>query len=185
MMDMNGYTFSLYNMFLGEHFVPIFLFEIFLRTFIMYSYTLVNIRLLRTRSVAQLTSFELIIVIALGSAVGDPMFYPEIPLINCMVAITTIVALTKGISIITQMNDPLEKLIVGDPIMILKNGELLPKKLRKANLSIEELNARLRNKGIKNTGQVEYAFIETSGQLSVIEAAEPREGTSTLNHFDI
>lgn len=183
--SLQTYCFDCYRIFLGTHFVPFFLVEVMLRTTIMYTYTLVNIRLFRTRTIAQLTSFELIIVIALGSAVGDPMFYAEIPLINGMVTITTIVILTKLISVLTERSDRFETLIEGQPRLVIKNGEILKQALRKADISQEELFARLRYRGIENTGQVHYAFIENSGQMSVIEAKNPKEGVSTLNHFEV
>ena len=175
---------SFKKMFLGTNFVPLFLFEIALRTSIMYLYTIINIRLFRTRSIAQLTSFELIIVIALGSAVGDPMFYPEIPLINGMITITTIVILTKFISMVARSNDPFESIVVGQPIVLIKDGEILQDNVTHADISKEELNARLRYHGIKNTGEVAYAVLEVSGQLSVITAEHPKKGISTLNHFE-
>lgn len=185
MPGLENYCFSLQKIFFGEIFEPCFLAEIILRTTIMYTYTLINIRLFRTRSLAQLTSFELIIVIALGSAVGDPMFYPDIPLINGMLTITTIVILTKLISVLTERSDTFETIIEGQPRLVIKNGEIIKEALRQANISKEELFARLRFKGIENTGQVHYAFIENSGQLSVINANNPIDGVSTLNHFKV
>ena len=183
-MNWDSYTLDFVKMFLGKQFVPIFLLEIVIRTSIMYLYTLINIRLFRTRSIAQLTSFELLIVIALGSAIGDPMFYPEIPLINGMITISTIVILTKLISMLTERSQTFELLMEGHPILIIEQGEIIKANLRTKDISEEELFARLRLKGIKNIGQVEYAFIETSGQLSVIEYKESKPGLSTLNHID-
>ena len=184
MLELENYYFCCQDIFFGKVFMPLFFAEIALRTAVMYLYTLLNIRLFRTRTIAQLTSFELIIVIALGSAVGDPMFYSETPLINGMVTITTIVLLTKFISMLTRF-DALEKMIEGEPRLLIKDGEIIKPALRKSDISLEELFSRLRYRGIENTGQVLYAFLETSGQMSVILAKQPKEGVSTLNHFDI
>ncbi len=183
-MDWTTYSADLYTMFFGKQLNLFFLGEVVIRTAIMYGYTLLNIRLFRTRSIAQLTSFELIIVIALGSAIGDPMFYPEIPLINGMVTITTIVLLTKLISILTERSSIFQLLLEGEPVLIIEQGELIKANLRSKDISEEELFARLRLRGIKNIGQIEYAFIETSGQLSIIEYETPKPGMSTLNHID-
>lgn len=185
MLELEKYYFCCQDIFFGKNFIPLFLAEIALRTSIMYLYTLINIRLFRTRTIAQLTSFELIVVIALGSAVGDPMFYSETPLINGMITVTTIVLLTKFISILSERFDAFEKLIEGQPRLIIKNGEVLKTALRKSDISLEELFSRLRYRGIENTGQILYAFLETSGQISVIQAKEPKKGLSTLNNFDV
>lgn len=171
-------------MFFGKEPVSImFLVEIMLRTAIMYFYTLVNIRLFRARTITQLTSFELIIVIAFGTAMGDPMFYTDVPLINGMVCVTVMVLLTKFAAILTARYDTMERLIEGVSIMVIKNGEIIKAGMSQANLSEEELFERLRLHGIKNVGQIEYAFLEASGQLSIITSKEPKNGTSTLNHL--
>lgn len=171
------------EMFLGKQFIPLFLLEVIFRTTFMYLYTLINIRLFHSQNIAQLTSFELIIVIALGAAVGDPMFYPTTPMIYGMITITTIIIITKLITTLTEKSDTFELLVEGKPIMVIKHGELVKENLHSANISPEELFSFLRLRGIKNVGQVEYAFIETSGQVSVIEYAQPKQGISTLDHF--
>lgn len=179
-------TFDLYRMFFGPSlsFSYIILAEIAFRTATMYLYTLFNIRIFRTRNVAQLTLSDLIIVIALGSAVGDPMMYVNVPLIQAMISITTIVMITKGISILVEHNNTIEKMIEGEEITIIKHGEMLKQNMRKANLSQDDLFARLRLHGVQNTGEITYAFLETSGLLSIIKAKVPIEGTSTLHHLD-
>ena len=183
MIGLEDYLFNFHKVILGDPFVPYFLIEIILRSTTMYTYTLINLRLMRTRCMAQLTTFELVIVIALGSAVGDPMFYPEVPLIYGMVTITTMILLTKFISIITERNEMIETIIEGQPRMVIKHGEILKDKLRHADISKEELFSRLRYHGIRNVGQIDYAFIENSGKLSIIRSNHPKEGDSTLDHW--
>lgn len=181
-MDNNSLidTFDLTRMVLGTQTSCILLAEIALRTGIMYLYTLINIRIFKTRNIAQLTLADLIIVIALGSAVGDPMMYINVPLVQAMVSITTIILITKGIAILVEHNNFAEKMIEGEEITLIKNGELLKNNMRTANLSQDELFARLRLHGIQNTGEITYAFLETSGQVSIIKAKTSTEGVSTL-----
>lgn len=176
---------NVYHMFLGKEPLQIaFLFEIIIRTTVMYFYTLVNIRVFRPRPITQQTSFELIIIIALGTALADPMFYPQIPLVVGMIAVTLLVLLTKIVAMLTEKSTILEKLIEGQPTLIIKNGTILKEQLHNIDLSEEELFEKLRLQGIKNIGHVEYAFIEASGQLSVIKDKNPKEGISTLNHIE-
>lgn len=176
--------FNLYRMLFGSSLSFFVLAEIALRTGIMYLYTLFNIRLFKTRNVAQLTLSDLIIVIALGTAVGDPMMYIHVPLIEAMISITTIVMLTKAISVLVENYNFIEKMVEGEEITIIKNGEILKENMHKASLSQDELFGRLRLNGIQNTGEITYAFLETSGLLSIIKAKVPSEGISTLNHLD-
>jgi uncharacterized membrane protein YcaP (DUF421 family) len=176
-------AFSLYNMFFGPDFSCFLLVEIIARTGIIYVYTLFNIRIFRTRNVAQLTLSDLIIVIALGTAVGDPMMYTNVPLIHAMISITTIVMFTKLIAVLVESHDGIEKLIEGEELLVIRNGEIITQNMKKANLTLEELFARLRLKGIKNTGEVNYAFLETSGLLSIIKTKTPTEGLSTYKEL--
>ena len=86
-MDEPVVAFDFGRMFLGDE-PPLFLLEIVLRTVVIYVYTLVLIRWIGSRSIGQLSLVEFLLVIALGSAVGDAMFYPDVPLIHCMIVIT-------------------------------------------------------------------------------------------------
>ena len=86
---MNWILDAAYNLFMGPTFEWLHLFEIIFRTVFMFCYTIANVRLMDKRSMGMLSSFEIIVIVALGSAVGDPMFYREIPLLYAMVVIST------------------------------------------------------------------------------------------------
>ena len=81
--------FDLMRMLVGGQ-PPLFFAEIVLRTLIVYAYTFGLVRWLGGRSVAQLSVIEFLLVIALGSAVGDAMFYPDVPLLHAMLVITPV-----------------------------------------------------------------------------------------------
>ena len=92
---------------------PLFLLEIAVRTVVIYVYTLVLIRWIGSRSIAQLSLVEFLLVIALGFAVGDAMFYPDVPLVHCIVVITVVVLLDKALSYLVARNPRLEDVIEG------------------------------------------------------------------------
>ncbi len=75
----------------------LFLGEIFVRTSIIYAYALVLIRWIGSRIVGQLSMVEFFLVIALGSAVGDPMFYHDVPMVHSMIVITVIVLFNRAV----------------------------------------------------------------------------------------
>jgi uncharacterized membrane protein YcaP (DUF421 family) len=70
---------------------PLFLLEIVFRTMVIYGYTMALMRWLGSRTIGQLSSIEFLLVIALGSAVGDAMFYPDVPLLHAIAVITVVV----------------------------------------------------------------------------------------------
>jgi uncharacterized membrane protein YcaP (DUF421 family) len=87
--------FDLQRMFLGD--LPWwFTAEVIVRTIIMYAYSLLLVRLVSRRAVGQLSLIEFLLVIALGSAVGDPMFYHDVPLLHGMAVVTVVVFLHAG-----------------------------------------------------------------------------------------
>jgi hypothetical protein len=100
-MPEKEYAFDLGRIFLGN--LPWFyLAEVILRTTVMYLYAL--LRLLGKRGMGQLAPFDFVIIIALGSAVGDPMFYPDVPVPHAMAVITVVVVLTRSVGFLTQRN---------------------------------------------------------------------------------
>jgi uncharacterized membrane protein YcaP (DUF421 family) len=99
-------------MFFGDE-PPLFLLEITFRTIVIYLYTLFLIRWVGSRSIAQLSLVEFLLVIALGSAVGDAMFYPDVPLFHCILVITVVVLLDKAIAFLISRNATLEDVIEG------------------------------------------------------------------------
>lgn len=181
---MSYFNIDWYRIFIGEtiNLGPVL--EIIFRTSFMYFYTILNIRLMDKRSMGQLSSFDIIIIIALGSSVGDPMCYTNVPLIQAMIAISTIVLVERILSKLTEKNELLQRFIIGNPVLIIKNGNLINNNLKKQNISLEELNSLLRLKGIKNIGEIECAYLEPSGNVSVIKAEKVSEGLSTVNHLE-
>jgi uncharacterized membrane protein YcaP (DUF421 family) len=100
--------------------------EITFRTVILYIYTLGILRLIGQRGMERLSSFDFAIVIAMGSAVGDPMFYPEVPLLHGMVVVTTILAVERGLSWITKRSQRAERTLEGVTMRVVKEGCIEP-----------------------------------------------------------
>jgi uncharacterized membrane protein YcaP (DUF421 family) len=124
----------------------------------------------------QLSPFDFVIVIALGSAVGDPMFYEEVPLVHTMLVITVVVGLQRVLGIITERSSRISRFIESEPSLLVNDGVIDRRALHHEQLECEELLASLRVHGIKQLGEVERAYIETSGHISVLRMAEPLPG---------
>ncbi|WP_316831730.1 DUF421 domain-containing protein [Pedobacter aquatilis] len=159
-------TFDFQRIFFGD--LPyLFLLEIIFRTAVMYTYTILLLRLLGKRSMGQLSTLELAIIICFGSAVGDPMMGKDIPIIHGMVVITTVALLQLGAEWIINRHKKLEHFMEGRPDCLVADGEIINKSLNKNSLSQEDLFRFLRNKDVEHLGQVKRAFFETSGLVSV------------------
>jgi uncharacterized membrane protein YcaP (DUF421 family) len=177
------YSFDLRRIFLGD--LPVwYLAEIVFRTSIIYLYTLLLIRVLGKRGLGQLSSFDFLIVIALGSAVGDPMFYDDVPLVHAMAVITVVVLLQRGVTWLTERSSVAERLIDGQPRRLVRAGVVDHANMREEQLDSEEVFAALRVQGVHQLGEVELAYIEPSGAFSVLRAAEPQPGRPLIARSD-
>lgn len=178
-MDDPVTAFDLGRMFFGDE-PPLFLVEIAVRTVIIYVYTLVLIRWIGGRSIGQLSLVEFLLVIALGSAVGDAMFYPDVPLVHSMVVITVVVLLDKVLSFLVSRNSTLEDAIEGASIEVVRDGLIRWRELEKMNLGHDELFEQLRLNKVERLGDVRAAYFETNGLLSVFRT-ETETGPASLS----
>ena len=167
------HSFDLYRIFLGDQ-PPGFFLEIMFRTVVMYLYVLLLLRLLGKRGMGQLSPFEFTIIIALGSAVGDPMFYPEVPLLHGLAAVTLVVALTRFVTYLSNRSESIEDFLEGQPCCVVEDGVLNLKSIDSERFSREELFMLLREKGVSQLGQVRRAYVEPSGGVSAFRWPEDR-----------
>ena len=167
--------FDLTRMFLGT--APIlFYLEILVRIAIVYAYTLLLLRWIGSRTIAQLSTVEFLLVIALGSAVGDSMFYAEVPLLHALFVVTVVILLNKAIDMLLYRSDTMKIAVDGRAVEVVRNGRMAKEGLAARNISVAELQEMLRLKGITNLGEIAMAYVEASGQMSVFTLERPRVG---------
>ena len=144
-----------------------FLPETILRTLIMFTVIVISLRILGKRGVKQLSVFELVVIIGLGSAAGDPMFYKDVGILPALIVFTMVVGLYSLITYIIGKNKKFELLVEGKPICLIKNGVFSIENFKKEILGADEFFAELRMQGVSHLGQVEEAIEESSGNISV------------------
>lgn len=175
-MQDTGYAFDLGRILLG-HRPWTFLLEIGLRTAVMYAFVLLIVRLLGKRGMGQLAPFDFVIVIALGSAAGDPMFYPDVPLLHALVAITAIVLFTRGLVHLTQRSQRLKDFVSATTTRLVCDGVMDLAAMEREGIGRSELFQALRANGLEHLGQAERAYLEPTGRISIFrqpaEAARP------------
>lgn len=144
-----------------------FLGETVLRTFIMFIVIILSLRLLGKRGVKQLSVFELVVIIGLGSAAGDPMFYKDVGILPSLVVFAMIISMYSFITFLIGKNKKFEKLVEGKPVCLINGGVFEIDNFKKEALGEDEFFAELRLKGISQLGQVEQAIEESSGEISL------------------
>ncbi len=175
---------DLQRMLFGDH-PPLFLVEIIVRTLIVYLYTLLLLRLLGSRTIGQLSTVEFLLVIALGSAVGDAMFYPDVPLLHALLVVTAVVLANKVLDIAMARSKRAEHVIDGTPRQAIRDGVIDRKFIHGATLSTSELFQQLRHKGVEHLGQVAGAYVEPDGVLTVFRHKDERPGLPIAPPWEI
>jgi uncharacterized membrane protein YcaP (DUF421 family) len=114
--------------------------------------------------------YELLIIIGLGSAIGEPMIYiQELTLTQAFTAIIIVVALFKLIDYLTIKSKRFEKFTEEDPTLLVKDGAYIEEGFRQARVTKGEFHAHMRTNGIKDISEVEESYLEITGQISFIK----------------
>lgn len=183
-MDQEIQIFDWARIFIGDK-PPIFLIEVVFRTTLIYFYALVLLRWLGSRTIGQLSTVELLLVIALGSAVGDAMFYPDVPLLHALLVITLIIGANKGLDLLIARSTRMEKVIDGVPEEAIRDGVICQAFINSSTLSMNELFQQLREQGVEHLGEVAHAFVETDGVLTVFRAKPGKLGLPIMPPWEI
>lgn len=146
----------------------------FIRVSILYILVLIIMRLMGKREIGQMQPFELVIAIMIADLASIPMSDVGIPITNGIIPILALLVFQLIISIINVKSVKLREVICGKPSILIYRGKIDEKELRKEKITINELEERLRQNDIFALADVEYAILETNGQLSVIQKPEKR-----------
>lgn len=159
-----------------------FLFEVIFRTTVMFIILLLTLKLTGKRGVKQLSVFETVIIIALGSAAGDPMFYEDVSIIPAIIVFLVIILLYRMVTWLTVKSKKFEEFIEGKIECLIKEGKFSVETFEKESLAYDEFFSELRVKSVEHLGQIKNAFIETSGEISIFyyEDEEVRAGLPIL-----
>jgi uncharacterized membrane protein YcaP (DUF421 family) len=149
-----------------------FLAETALRSFTMFVVILLSLRMLGKRGIKQLSVFELGVIIGLGSAAGDPMFYRDVGLLIGMLVFVVVIGLYRLITFLINRSNSFERFVEGKPSVIVKNGCFIVTNFRKEPIAHDEFFAQLRLHNVSHLGQIKLAILETSGEVSIFYFAD-------------
>ena len=146
--------------------------HLFLRTTILYAITLVIFRMMGKRSLANMAPFDLAVVIIIGEAAAIPIEEKDIPLLHALAPIIFLGLLEFGLSFINIYWKWFEKLTQGQATLVVKDGEAIPKNMKKEHLTQADLVSLLRDKEVERLEDVKEAWMEPTGKLTVIKKKE-------------
>ena len=140
---------------------------IFLRGLIIFGLLLVVIRLMGKRQIGEMEPFELVITLVISEIACVPMGDKNIPLTYGVVCILTLYIVHQVIVLLSK-NTKMQRIISGKPMLVIDKSGINVAAVKQLNMQVNDLMQSLRNTGYFSVEEIEYALMETNGQLSVI-----------------
>ena len=139
----------------------------YIRTLALYLVLIVVIRLMGKRQIGQMEPSEFVVTMLVANLAAIPMQDGGIPLFSGLVPILTVLGLELTLSGLIMRSVFLRRLFCGKPVILIDNGKILQDNLRRTRVTLDELTGHLREKDILDLRQVQFAILETNGNLSV------------------
>lgn len=144
------------------------------RTLILFAVVVIGLRLMGKRQVGKLQPYELVIVIMLSALAAIPMENSGVPLLSGLFPIFTLIVAQVAMSYLSLRSERARGIICGTPSVLVENGKIVEEELARIRYNINDLLEQLRAKNMPNIADVEFAILETSGELSVIPKSQKR-----------
>lgn len=138
------------------------------RTVILYILVLLTFRILGKRQVGELQPADLVITLLLSEILVIPMQDTQIPLINTFIPVLVLIGLEILISVISIKSIKFRNLLQGNSLIVIRNGILDQKQLKRLRFTVDDLMEALRKKDVFDIAEVQYAIVETDGTLSIL-----------------
>jgi len=132
------------------------------------------LRLMGKKQIGQLQPYELVIVIMLSALAAIPMQDTGISLFTGLFPIITLLLVEVALSYLSLKSERARGIICGTPSVLIENGKIVEQELKRLRYNINDLLEQLRAKNMSNIADIEFAILETSGQLSVIPKSQKR-----------
>ena len=150
----------------------------YLRTIILYLVLILSMRLMGKRQIGQMEAGEFVVAMLIADLAAVPMQDSSIPLLSGLVPLITVLGLELVLSFLVLKSVALRRLLCGKPVILIDNGKVLQENLRRTRLTLDELVSHLRQKDILDLNTVQYAILETDGNLSVFPFPENRPASA-------
>lgn len=151
---------------------------IFIRTLLIHAMVTGAMRLMGKRQIGQLEVSELITTLLLSEIATLPIENPEVPLLHAIVPVVTLLTLEVCTAFVLSRHPRLRRKVEAPPSMLIRNGKVDQGELYRNRLSVDELFSGLRQQGVGDPTEVQYAVLEKNGQLSVILKEQYRPATA-------
>ena len=139
----------------------------YVRTIVLYLVLIAVVRMMGKRQIGQMEPTEFVVTMLVANLAAIPMQDGGIPLFSGFVPILTVLGVELVLSALSMKNLKIRKMLCGKPVILIENGNILQKNLKKTRVTLDELTGHLREKDVLDPRAVQYAILETNGNLSV------------------
>jgi len=147
---------------------------------ILYLLIIVSMRIMGKRQIGELQTSELVVTILLSELAAIPLQDNKIPMLNSVLAILLLVAFEVLGSVFIVKSSKFRQIFLGNSLIVIRDGRIDIPQLKRLRLSIEDLLESLRGKDIFDISEVQYAILETNGQISVMLKPEHKTATAKM-----
>ncbi len=149
-----------------------------IRTLLLYCFIIFAIRLMGKRQISDMQPSELVVTLVISDIASLPMQNTSQPLLSGIIPVIVLVALEIVTSVFMMKSKRFRRVICGSPVVVISDGKLLQKEMRRLRLTTDDLFALLRQQNIFSPEDVQYCIVETNGTVSVLEKPEKRKPTA-------
>ena len=150
----------------------------YLRTLLLYLILILVIRVMGKRQIGEMEPAEFVVTMLVANLAAIPMQDAGIPLFSGLVPILTVLGMELVLSWATMRSVALRRFFCGKPVILIENGKILQQNLRATRITLDELTGHLREKDVLDITTVQYAILETDGQLSVFPYPKHRPASA-------
>ena len=159
--------------------------ETVIRVILIYLAILFGLRILGKREFGQLSPLELITLLLIPELVAQAVVREDFSFTNAIIALTTLFSLVFITSLFRYKYLYIEKVISGEPSVLVSHGEFIEDNLNKEHVDAEEIVGAMHRSGLYRLEQVKWAILETDGKISIIPEDEDRDSTTNQPKKDM
>lgn len=159
--------------------------NVFIRTVILYLLIVALMRLTGKRQIGQLELTELVTAFMISELASRPIDDNSVPLLYGIIPAITLVCLEVFLSYLSIKSRSFRKLVAGNALALIRKGKLDKNQMNKARITVEELVSAMRCAGVSSLKNIEYAFLEPNGTISVITKAPESPVTARAMEIDV
>ena len=150
----------------------------YLRTIVLYLVLIFSIRLMGKRQIGQMEASEFVVTMLVANLAAIPMQDAAIPLYSGLVPILTVLGTELVLSGLIMRSVMIRRFFCGKPVILIDNGKILQENLRRTRVTLDELTGHLREKDVLDVSTVQFAILETDGNLSVFPYPKERPASA-------